>query len=60
MWVPILICTWFFCSGEPIEGKPQPTYEECRQVVDLAVDLAGYPVEFTRRYVVKKCERRDR
>lgn len=58
-WIPILICThWFMCTGQPIKGEPVSTYEECKQALDLALDLFG-DRPFTDRYVISKCEKQD-
>jgi len=70
MWIPILICTYeALCSGRPIEGKPEPTYEACQRVLATSVELFradmiahGLPelgsTKFTDLFIGRKCEKR--
>jgi hypothetical protein len=72
-WIPILLCIYpnhpDLCSGKPIEGPPQPTYEDCQEAIGRALDnyaqqardigmpeLGSY--QFTRKYIRKICEPR--
>ena len=70
MWVPILICTFeAICTGKPIVGKPQPTYEACQRVLSNTVEIfradmiaKGLPElgtpRFTDLFIGRKCEQR--
>lgn len=70
MWIPILICSYAeLCSGKPIEGPPQPTYESCQRVLANSVEiyrrdmvshgLAEFgSVRFTDLFIGRKCEKR--
>lgn len=72
-WIPILTCSFTaisgLCTGEPIEGPPQPTYESCQRVLSNSVEIfraemveKGLPEfgtpKFTDLFIGRKCERR--
>lgn len=71
-WIPILLCTYpdpLLCTGKPIQGAPQPTYEACERVLANSVELfradmvaKGLPEfgtpRFTDLFIGRKCEKR--
>lgn len=72
MWYPILVCSFTalgMCTGKPIEGAPQPTYESCQRVLANSVEIFRADMiskgltefgttRFTDLFVGRKCERR--